>query len=375
MYNKNSFHKYYLCPMNKFCYKCGKEISKDSLFCSYCETKQDNELYLEFKVGSILLSISSRATKTNREQQKKGKNQIDIPDGYHFCSYCGKVKSDDNFYRTLGEEFNMCNKCYKRNKNIEYTTIFAFSVIALTVILLSAFSSRGFWADNLAVVGGVMIIFIPLSILFQKIFYALIKKLLQPTPLRVTLSKKRIKWLRECKDAEGKPIITPIERSEEELKYYNITNAYFSRDIPYGYYRCPSCEQLHLIESAQYTDNEDKEIGSGSTLIGGVYYTITTKEYSNMVCPNCYKHKKVDKYIRIAVPLICLITAYTIFMCTEGFDCWGLLSITFVSGAIGLGLAFIFSFVYKVLVYLICRENLFYKYKTAAEYGALKPKI
>ena len=92
-----------------------------------------------------------------------------------------------------------------------------------------------------------------------------------------------------------------------------------------------------------------------------------------MLCPNCYKYKKADKYIKIAVFLICLIISFAIFIHIEGFN-WGLLVVAWLGGTIGVALSFFISYIYRVLVYLICRINLFYKYDTAAEYGALTPK-
>ena len=377
--------------MSKFCYKCGKEISKDSVFCSncgakqeaydkkfckqcggqitenskfcpICGAKQDDDKNIGRKVQNVSLSMLLYI----KDIFKKDENQIEIPNGFHFCSYCGKVQPEENFERTLGEEFNMCNKCYKRSKNIEYATILIPTIIMLIIISIFAVSRP----DAL---GGAMILLIPLSILLKKILGALIKKMLEFTPLRVTLNDKRINKLRETLDVNGKFIIMPIKRSANEEIYYNITKTYFSRDIPDGYYRCPSCEKLHLRKSAKYADNEDNELGGGSTWIGGAYYTITTKEYGSILCPNCYKYKVIDKYIKIAVLLNCLIIAWGLYIYIEGFD-WGILGAAFIGGAIGVGVSFIVSFIYKVFVYLICRINLFYKYETAAKYGALTPK-
>ena len=226
------------------------------------------------------------------------------------------------------------------------------------------------WADKLAMLGTSVIFPIAISILLYKILLYLIKKVLEFTSLRVTLNDKRIKKLRKTLDVNGKPIITPVEYSDEEIAYYGITKNYLSRDIPYGYYRCPSCEKLHLIKSAKFIENEDNEIGAGSHWLVGAYYTMATKKYTSLLCPSCHKYKKIDNYIKIAVVLICLATSFIIH---NEFD-WGLLGVAFIAGAIGVGISFVISFIYKVLVYLICRINLFYKYDKAAEYGALMPK-
>lgn len=387
--------------MSKFCYKCGKEISKDSVFCSNCGAKQEtyNKIFCkqcgkqitenskfcpicgakqddDKNVGHKVRNASSSMFSYIKNIFKKSENQIEIPDGFHFCSYCGKVQPDENFERTLGEEFNMCNKCYKRSKNIEYATMFFSTFVALVLIIICLFTwidSRDYWADRLANVIGCFVVPIAISTLLYKILLRLIRKVLEITDLRVTLNDKRVKKLCEILDVNGKSVITPIKRSANEEIYYKITKTYFSRDIPDGYYRCPSCEKLHLRESAKYTDNEDNELGGGSTWIGGAYYTITTKKYASMLCPNCYKYKKADKYIKIAVFLICLIISFAIFIHIEGFN-WGLLVVAWLGGTIGVALSFFISYIYRVLVYLICRINLFYKYDTAAEYGALTPK-
>lgn len=355
---------------SKFCKQCGKQIGVHATFCPFCGAKQEN---INEKVVSALSSFSSSV---NNVLNIKNNRQIEIPNGFHFCSYCGKVQPDENFERTLGEEFNMCNECYKRSKNIEYFTTLIFSIMYLLISLLSIIyilheEKRIGEAIPTAVTFAIVLML--LSIFLRNIICYFIKMILEFSPLRVTLNDKRIKKLRETLDVNGKPIITPIKRSTEEEIYYNVTKTYFSRDIPDGYYRCPSCEKLHLRKSAKYTDNEDNELGRGSTWIGGRYYTITTKEYSSILCSNCYKYKKSDKYIKIAVLLICLIISFAIFIHIEGFN-WSLLVAAWIGGAIGFVVSSIVSFIYKVFVYLICRINLFYKYETAAKYGALMPK-
>lgn len=355
---------------SKFCKQCGKQIGVHATFCPFCGAKQEN---INEKVVSALSSFSSSV---NNVLNIKNNRQIEIPNGFHFCSYCGKVQPDENFERTLGEEFNMCNECYKRSKNIEYFTTLIFSIMYLLISLLSIIyilheEKRIGEAIPTAVVFAIVLML--LSIFLRNIICYFIKIILEFSPLRVTLNDKRIKKLRETLDINGNPIVTSVERSDEEFAYYKITKNYLSRDIPYGYYRCPSCEKLHLIKSAKFIGNEDNEIGGGSHWLVGAYYTMATKEYTSMLCPNCYKYKVIDKYIRIAVLLNCLIIAFGLYIYIEGVD-WGLLGIAFVGGAIGLAISFIVSIIYRLFVYLICRINLFYKYDKAAEYGALMPK-
>ena len=345
---------------SKFCKQCGKQIGVHATFCPFCGAKQEN---INEKVVSALSSFSSSV---NNVLNIKNNRQIEIPEGYHYCSYCGEVQPNANFERTLGEEFNMCNKCYKRSENIKYFTALFSALIALILIIILLCTGEG--EDYILLVYP-----IPISVLLYKILLYIIKKVLEFTSLRVTLNDKRIKKLRETLDINGNPIVTSVERSDEEIAYYKITKNYLSRDIPYGYYRCPSCEKLHLIKSAKFIGSEDNEIGGGSHWLVGAYYTMATKEYTSMLCPNCYKYKVIDKYIRIAVLLNCLIITFGLYIYIEGVD-WGLLGIAFVGGAIGLAISFIVSIIYRLFVYLICRINLFYKYDKAAEYGALMPK-
>lgn len=355
---------------SKFCKQCGKQIGFHATFCPFCGAKQEN---INEKVVSALSSFSSSV---NNVLNTKSNEQIEIQEGYHYCSYCGKVQTNENFERTLGEEFNMCNQCYNRSRNIEYTLMLIltfFALVLIIVCLCTWIDERDFWADKLVTLGTSVIFPIAISILLYKILLYLIKKVLEFTSLRVTLNDKRIKKLRKTLDVNGKPIITPVEYSDEEIAYYRITKNYLSRDIPYGYYRCPSCEKLHLIKSAKFIENEDNEIGAGSHWLVGAYYTMATKEYTSLLCPSCHKYKKIDNYIKIAVVLICLATSFISFIIHYEFD-WGLLIVAFIAGAIGVGISFVISFIYKVLVYLICRINLFYKYDKAAEYGALMPK-
>lgn len=97
---------------SKFCKQCGKQIGIHAAFCPFCGAKQEN---INEKVVSALSSFSSSV---NNVLNTKSNEQIEIQEGYHYCSYCGKVQPNENFERTLGEEFNMCNQCYNRSRNI-----------------------------------------------------------------------------------------------------------------------------------------------------------------------------------------------------------------------------------------------------------------
>ena len=46
-------------------------------------------------------------------------DNLKIPEGQYFCSYCGQVKTKENYERTLNDEFHMCNTCYNRKQNIK----------------------------------------------------------------------------------------------------------------------------------------------------------------------------------------------------------------------------------------------------------------
>lgn len=334
---------------NKFCKQCGKKIDLYAEFCPACGTKQNN---IKDKVVNALSSLSSSVKNLSNMESNES---IEIPMGCHFCFYCGKVKSEDNFNRTLGEEFNMCNQCYNRGRNIEYVVTLISALIALVliiVLLCNLADRRDFWADKLGMAVALTIITILFSTLVCKFSIFLINKVLEFTSLRVTLSDKREKRLCQTLDVNGKSILS-------------------QPDIPHGYYRCPSCEKFHLLESSECIKNEDNDFFIGASWYVGSYYITTSKEFYSHICPSCYKFKKINKYIKIAVALICFILAAIIFVNIEGFS-WKILIISVFFGSIA---AYIFSwmvsYIYKVFIYLLLRKNLFYRFEKAKKYGAL----
>lgn len=388
------------------CRKCGQQINSDDLFCSYCGTQQsvyckhcgnniDGDALFCPKCGFQLESqndnkkvgasfISSIKNKLHYESNDTN-NVIDIPEGYHLCAYCGEIKPRKDFWTLLDNEFCMCNKCHQREKKIFHSVVVAACLILAFFITL--FSIDGavndgniiYYLDNQ---GNGFLSFIIVCLLVLAVFYNityefLIKSVLKHTPWRISLSKKRKKWLRECKDTNGRPIVTQITRTPAEEAYKEITGVYLSRDIPDGYFICPCCEHLHPLSCAVSINSEDNEHKRGTRWIGGAYIQRTTIKYKSLVCPDCYKIKKRNKRFRVILPIIivaiALVVVTYLYYDVLKTDSPGLVIFGMTVGATmsAFILSIIVSFVYKLCIYIFTRKNLFYRYQDAANYGAL----
>lgn len=351
----------------RYCEKCGAAISIDAVYCSSCGVKQSE--------------ISNSVIKEDVSKETR----IDVPSGHHFCAYCGEVKPDGDFWTLYDNEFCMCNKCHQRESKIYHAVVVSASIIALFFIALFTIDAE---LNDFAVMdyldnhAGVFLNFILISLLVFAVFHnpiydLLIKEILKHTSWRVSLSKKREEWLRECKDVNGNSIVVPVKRTIEENSYREITGVYLSRDVPNGYFICPCCEKLHQLSYSVSVNSEDNEHKPGSRFIGGAYIQRTTIEYGSLVCPDCYKLKKTNKRLRIIVPIILVLIALAVvtlvYYDVLKNDELGLVIFGMTAGALiaGFLLSVVVSFVYKLCVYIFTRKKLFYRYQDAAKYGAL----
>ena len=295
-------------------------------------------------------------------------NEFKIPKDHCYCSYCGKVKPSKEFRVLLNEEFCMCNKCYTRKEQINY--IARLVPILFSLILIGIF----LFLWNIEALITTLLAWVFYVPLFHLILRFIITSIIKYTPLRVSLSSNRKKWLYKLKDTEGNTIINPIIRSKEEEDYYKIANVYLDRDIPYNHFRCPCCGNLHLKSNARSLECEDNNSKMGGRLIGGTYTQVTTIEYKTLICPSCFWYKKFDSYIKWGIPLISLILSFLL-----GFFYWkwdslkyviALFCCLFFGGFLGLYL----SFVYKQIVYLVSKKELFISFSNAVENGSIIPK-
>lgn len=351
-----------------YCKKCGKLISDDSEYCSYCGTKQtliDNKDFsllqdLKTKIYSPLLKVKEKKTDNN--------NVVSIPEGFAYCAYCGKVKSEDNFKISRDETFHRCKSCEQREKYLKWTLI-GLTLIALFFITIIAVEEEGI--EGLMVVFGLLVTGI--AILPGLLLYFLIEKILEFTPYRISLSPKREAFVLELKDTNGNSVSTPIVRLPFEEEYRLKTGHYRSRDIPYNHFRCPVCGNIHPIsEQNHITDDADRETSYKGTWLGTARITSKTN-YRYRICESCSKLTKISDVLYPIVGISITLATPIIYGLLEGFTLWrvvGMSILGFFSGAL---ISLIVNILYRLFVWLFTDKWLFVNYGKAAYYGALVP--
>ena len=320
-----------------YCKKCGKLISDDSEFCSYCGTRQ------------TLLGNSND-------------KRLIIPEGSLYCSFCGEVKTQNHFNISLDQEYHECDGCSKRKKYVLFITIFVTVVLDILVIILME-------ADITAILGFIM----TLGIIPGLILYFTIDGVLSITPLRISLSNKRKKYLRELKDSNGNPVVVPIVRTAFEQKYKLITGHYRSRDIPLDNFRCPICGQLHSISMSNEVVYDSDQ---NSRLIGtwfGTKRVVTTTNYRYRTCSKCFKLKDVENKLFLSFGLLGMIAAPVTNGLINGYTFWSVVVMVIVGLFAGFIVGFVIRLPYRLFVLLLTKKNLFVNYEKVAHYGAVMP--
>lgn len=349
-----------------YCKNCGKLISDDSHFCSYCGTKlTSSETGGSIRFNEYISRIKSRCRHLINKLTGKSE-QLLIPQGHMYCAYCGKVKHEDQFEKSLDVTYNRCKGCEQRESTIKWILV-VLTLIALLAILIVCVEDQGI--EGIFVVFGLLVSGI--AIIPALVLYLLLDKILGYTSLRISLSKNRTDYLSQLKDVKGDFVITPIVRTVLEDIYKQKTGYYRSRDIPYNHYRCPICKEIHPISEDEHVvfDAEHKTSYKG-TWMGTARITRTTN-YKYRICQNCNKLTKIGDILYPVVGISSTIVTPIIFGVIKGFTLWGVLGMTllgFVGGAI---MGLIINLLYRLIVWLFTDKWLFVNYETAAYYGAL----
>ncbi len=343
-----------------FCKKCGKQISDDSVFCSHCGTKQDSCVSSSASEKDKRLSIIERL-----KYDECKDNVVNIPEGHIYCPYCGRVKPENEFDIDCNAEYQICKKCSSREKKISRLPVTVG--VAIFIIISIIGYVEGGWTGALGAFAFVIlgVIFIPGFLL-----YMLLEKLLENTSLRISLSKKRRKFLEQCTDNHGNPLIAPIKRSEYEEMYHNATGVYLSRDVKYGFYKCPCCSEQFPINESKIVEGSDNRQRHKSSWIGGARIEVIETKYKYRICTDCHKYRRTCDKILLWSSVIGAIIAPLIYIYIEQPD--SLAFVFILAGLfIGVMIGWIIKFIYKLFVKLVYKKDLFVTYYTAAENGAL----